>query len=79
MYSEIFQYFVITTAWKVSKCGVISSLHFPLFSPNKGKYVPEITPYLDTFQAVHVFSISCSANFDLYKFYKTYFVVLMIS
>ena len=31
---------------------VISSPHFPVFSPNTGKYGPEITPYLDTFHAV---------------------------
>ena len=40
------------TAWKVSKYGVISGLYFPVFSPNTGKYGPEITPYLDTFHAV---------------------------
>ena len=47
----------INTAWKVSKYGVISDPYFPafglsVFSPNAGKYGPEITPYLDTFQAV---------------------------
>ena len=36
------------TAWKVSKYGVISGPHFSVFSPNAGKYEPEITPYLDT-------------------------------
>ena len=51
------------TAWKVSKYGVISGPYFPafglktgkslsIFSPNAGKYGPEITPYLDTFHAV---------------------------
>ena len=40
------------TAWKVSKCVVISGPNFPIFSPNAGKYGPEITPYLDTFHAV---------------------------
>ena len=39
------------TAWKVTKYGVISGLYFPEFSPNTGKYGPEITPYLDTFHA----------------------------
>ena len=37
----------MTTAWKVSKYEVISG-------PNTGKCEPEITPYLDTFHAVHV-------------------------
>ena len=40
------------TAWKVSKYGVISGPYFSVFSPNTGKYGPEITPYLDTFHAV---------------------------
>ena len=40
------------TAWKVSKYGVISVPYFPVFSANTGKYGPEITTYLDTFQAV---------------------------
>ena len=39
------------TAWKVPKYGVISGPYFPVFSPNTGKYRPEITPYLDTFHA----------------------------
>ena len=38
---------------KVSKNGIISRPHFPVFSPNTGKYRPEITPYLDTFHAKH--------------------------
>ena len=40
------------TAWKVSKCGVISSPYFPVFGLITVKYGPEITPYLDTFHAV---------------------------
>ena len=40
------------TTWKVSKYGVSSSLYFPVFSPNEGKYGPEKNPYLDTFHAV---------------------------
>ena len=54
----------ISTAWKVSKYGVISGPYFPVFglntgkiiqekfSLNTGKYGPEITAYLDTFHAV---------------------------
>ena len=47
-------------AWKVSKYGVISGMIFlysdgipylSVFSPNTGKYGPEITPYLDSFNA----------------------------
>ena len=41
-----------STAWKVSKYGVISGPYFPVFNPSTGKYEPEITPYLDTFHAV---------------------------
>ena len=49
----------VFTAWKVSKYGVISDPYFPVFvlnteNPNTGKYRPEITPYLDTFDVVIV-------------------------
>ena len=46
----------ITTAWKLSKYGVISGPHFPVFvfSPNTGKYGPEITPYLNTLRKSHL-------------------------
>ena len=58
------------TAWKVSKQGVFSGPYFPafglntvryysVFRPNVGKYVPEKTPYLDTFHAVTAHS-NCS-------------------
>ena len=33
----------------MSKYGVFSGLHFPVFGLNTGKYGPEETPYLDTF------------------------------
>ena len=46
-------FFVRIIAWKASKYGVISGPYFPVFSPNTGKYEPEITPYLDTFHAVN--------------------------
>ena len=36
----------------MSEYGVISGTYFPVFSPNTGKYGPEITPYLDTFHAM---------------------------
>ena len=49
-----------TTAWKVSRHGVISVPYFPEFSPNAGKYGPDITPYLDTFHAVYLNLISTS-------------------
>ena len=40
------------TTWEVSKYGFISGPYFPVFSPNIGKYGPEITPYFDTFGTV---------------------------
>ena len=41
---------VPSTAWKVSKYGVISGPYFLVFGQNTGrKYGPEITSYLDTF------------------------------
>ena len=36
----------------MSEYEVISGPCFPVFNANIGKYRPEITPYLDTFQAV---------------------------
>ena len=36
----------------MSKYGVISGPYFPVFGLNTGKYGPEITPYLNTIQAV---------------------------
>ena len=44
----------VFTVWKVSKHGVISGPYFPVFSPNTGKYVPEITLHLGTFHSVTV-------------------------
>ena len=41
----------------MSKFGVFSGPYFPAFSPNKGKYRPENTPYLDIFHAVQVSSL----------------------
>ena len=35
-----------------SKYGVFSGPYFAVFSPNAGKYGPEIIPYLETFHAV---------------------------
>ena len=56
MPSLLLSLYCIYTAWKVSKYGVISGPYFPVFSPNTGKYEPEITPYLDTFHAVSMLS-----------------------
>ena len=36
----------------MSEYEVISGPYFPVFSPNTGKYGPEINLYLDTFYAV---------------------------
>ena len=32
-----------------------TEIHLSVFSPNTGKYGPEITPYLDTFHAVNFY------------------------
>ena len=50
--SLISMLFYISNAWKVFKYGVISGPYFPVFRLNRGKYRPEITPYVDTFHAV---------------------------
>ena len=57
----------------MSKYGVISGPHFPVFGLNTGKYGPEITPYLDTFRAVAVSvaaskSIVLDVDFTSWKF-----------
>ena len=44
----------LTLHEKCPKYRVISGPYFPVFSPNTGKYGPEITPYSDTFHAVSV-------------------------
>ena len=49
---DIDRYSQNSTAWEMSKYGVISGLYFTVFNLNTGKYGPEITPYLDTFHAV---------------------------
>ena len=52
---EKYSYFVIAlrnTAWKESKYRASSGPYFPVFGLNTGKYGPEKTPYLDTFDAV---------------------------
>ena len=41
-----------STAWKVSKYGVLSGPYFSAFGLNTGKYGPEITPYFETFDVV---------------------------
>ena len=46
------------TALKVPKYKVLSGPYFPVFELDTGKYGPEKTPYLDTFQAVR-YTKSC--------------------
>ena len=43
---------ILTKSFTEWKYGVIFGLYFPVFTPNTGKYGPEIAPYLGTFQAV---------------------------
>ena len=45
---------LLSTAWKVSKCGVFPGPYFPVLGLNSWKYGPENTPYLGTFHAVVV-------------------------
>ena len=50
----------------MSKYGVISGPYFAKYlsvlSPNVGKYVPEITPYLDTFHVVSPINLNMVLN-----------------
>ena len=59
----------ISTAWKVSKYGVISSPYFPVFGLNTGKYGPEITRCLHTFYVV-ITSCYVSEKFQKGKKYN---------
>ena len=47
---QILSYFWSVFSYIRTECGEIRYLS--VFSPNTGKYGPEITPYLDTFHAV---------------------------
>ena len=44
----------VSTAWKMSKYRVFSGPYFPVFNSNTGKYGPEKTPYLNTFNLVSI-------------------------
>ena len=65
-----------TTAWKVSKYGVISDPYFPVLSPNTRKYGSEITPYLDTFHAdysnTELFQVRIFLYLDQNMIYETF-------
>ena len=52
IYRSVMKIDLINTAWKVSKYGIISGLHYLVFGLNTGKYEPKTTLYLDTFHAV---------------------------
>ena len=47
------------------KCVQVRSYLWSVFSPNTGKYGPEITPYLDTFHAVDYFKIIYASESSL--------------
>ena len=51
---------------RCSKYGVISGPYFPAFSPNTGKYEPEITRYLDT-SHVAIFILDISGYVNSYQ------------
>ena len=55
----------IYIAWKVSKYGVISGRYFVL-GLNTEKYGPEITPYLDNFQAAIRLPTEKINNFNIF-------------
>ena len=54
----------MSAAWKVSKCGVISGLYFPVFGLNTDQ---EITPYLDTFHALGFLSFATNIGKNIGK------------
>ena len=54
--SDVFRLFVLQLLqdWLPPQAGFLQQHELFVFSPNTGKYGPEITPYLDTFQTVLV-------------------------
>ena len=70
-----------SSAESKTKYRVISGPYFPVFglnlsvfSPNTGKYEPEITPYLDTFHAVNTIAFNMSIYFTNYQIQRIYTV-----
>ena len=62
--------------WKVYIYGVISRPDFPVFSPNTGKYRPEINPYMNTFQAVKLsFKTGTVHDFIAMSFHSSILVI----
>ena len=57
----------VSSAWKVSKYGVLSGPYFPVFGLNTGKYGPEKTSYLNTFHAVFVSMIIALVTLTKYR------------
>ena len=62
----------------MSKYEVVSGPCFPAFSPNTGKYDPEISPCLDTFQAVFISEFDqADASLEFITNYFQYYHWLM--
>ena len=65
--SHFSQVLIPDTEWKVSKYEVISGPYIPVFSPNAGKYGPEMSPYLVSFHEVRGLSRSPPKHFKMEK------------
>ena len=50
------------SVWQMSKCGVLSGPYILVFIPKTGKYRPEKTLHLDTFQAASIFTRNWASN-----------------
>ena len=69
------------TVWKVSKYGVFSGTHVPVFGLNARKYGPVKTPYFDIFHAVLIQSLISDAGLmrnNFKWFFVTFFFRLYI-
>ena len=67
------------TVWKVSKYGVISGPHFPVFSPNTEIYGLEITPYLETFHTVLMLRKSQYCHLHHYLFPVFFLFIIIVN
>ena len=78
---------IMITASKASKYGVFSGPYFPVFglnteinrvfSPNRGKYGPENTPYFDTFYTVNPY-LFLNLILTLFRFQNMFFLCMLI-
>ena len=77
MFSFRLAFFISDTAWKVSKYEIFSGPHFPVFSPNTGKYRPERNSVFGHFSGCQI-KIATGIKFrNRNAFYQEFCMFLM--